>query len=271
MLARIVERYADLPGFLRKRMWQVWHNVILRFERDGEVTLMNYGYLPLDGDDPAPVRAPQDAPQQISINLYHHCASQTDLTGREVLEVGSGRGGGTSYIARYLGPKQVTGIDLSEAVIAFCNRRHRAVENLGFAVGDAENIPFPDDSFDAVVTVESSRCYPDKPRFFREVFRVLRPGGHLLISDMRWESDSAQLCRDIEAAGFAIEQREECSRNVVAALEADDERRKALIAGKAPGFLTGAFGEFAGVKGSERYESFRNGTMRYWTIKAVKP
>ena len=271
MLASIVERYADLPQFLRRRMWQVWHNVIIRFERQGDVTLMNYGYLPLEGEPPAPNLKTEDAPQQVSLNLYHHCASQIGLASKRVLEVGAGRGGGASYIARYLGPESVIGLDLSEAVIDFCNARHRAVPNLKFVFGDAANLPFPDGQFDAVVNVESSRCYPDKPQFFREVFRVLRPGGHLLLSDMRWAGDSDQLATDIEAAGFGIVSRKDCSRNVVAALDADDARRRSLIAGKAPGFLGKAFGEFAGVKGSKRYESFHSGKMQYWTIRADKP
>ena len=270
MLARVVERYADLPQFLRKRMWQVWHSLILRFERVGDTTLLNYGYVPLGGDDPAPILMAEDKAEQVSINLYHHCASQVALVDKDVIEVGSGRGGGASYIARCLAPRSYIGVDLSESVVAFCNRRHKAVANLRFAFGDAEKLPFPDEQFDVVVNVESSRCYPDKQRFFREVFRVLRPGGHLLLSDMRWADDGDRLIADIEAAGLAIIRREDCTRNVVAALDADDVRRRSLIASKVPGVMRKAFGEFAGVKGSNRYETFRSGKMRYWTIRADK-
>lgn len=67
-----------------------------------------------------------------------------------------------------------------------------------FVHGDAENLPFPDESFDAVINVEAAHLYPDYPRFLREVARVLRPGGHFLYADLRergylatWESETA--------------------------------------------------------------------------------
>ena len=60
---------------------------------------------------------------------------------------------------------------------------------LAFEVGDAERMPFPDASFDAVVNVESSHCYPSMPAFLSEVRRVLRPGGHFLYADLRPRTD----------------------------------------------------------------------------------
>ncbi len=53
-----------------------------------------------------------------------------------------------------------------------------------FAVGDCEEIPFPDASFDAVLCFMSFRHYPKPERFFCNVFRVLRPGGRLILRDM---------------------------------------------------------------------------------------
>ena len=46
--------------------------------------------------------------------------------------------------------------------------------------GDAQDLPFPDESFDAVINVEASHIYPNFERFLGEVARVLRPGGHFL-------------------------------------------------------------------------------------------
>ena len=81
--------------------------------------------------------------------------------------------------------------------IAFCRKRHN-VPGLDFVQGDAENLPFPDQSFDAVINIESSHCYPRFPRFLAEVARVLRPGGHFLYADLRadvrigdWEAELA--------------------------------------------------------------------------------
>jgi len=67
----------------------------------------------------------------------------------------------------------------------FCRERHR-VPGLEFVAGDAEKLPFAAGSFDVVINVEASHCYPAFPRFLAEVARVLRPGEHFAYADFRF-------------------------------------------------------------------------------------
>jgi len=119
---------------------------------------MNLGYAPLDPDAERILLSDLDAINCHCIQMYHHVAGAIDLRGLDVLEVGSGRGGGASYIMRYLKPKSLTGIDISKKAVTFCNRHHR-VEGLHFLHGDAEALPFDDNTFDAIVNIESSYGY----------------------------------------------------------------------------------------------------------------
>jgi len=136
--------------------------------------------LPLDG---------ADEPNRYPIQLYHATATQAGgLAGKRVLEVGCGHGGGASYLTRALGPQSYVGLDLNPAGIEFCRQRHQ-VPGLRFVRGDAENLPFPAGSFDAVINVESSHSYPHVDRFLSEVARVLRPDGVLLYADVRLRWD----------------------------------------------------------------------------------
>ena len=112
-----------------------------------------------------------------------------DLRGKEVLEVSCGHGGGASWITRTMQPAKYTGLDLNPAGIRFCQQRHK-VDGLSFVQGDAQKLPFPDNSLDAVINVEASHCYPDFPGFLVEVARVLRPGGHFLYTDFRFSDVS---------------------------------------------------------------------------------
>jgi len=162
---------------------------------DYDLVFLNAGY---EEDPPMaiPLEA-SDEPYRFPIQLYHRTATQADLGGKRVLEVGCGHGGGASYLMRTLHPASYTGLDLNPVGIAFCRQRHN-VPGLDFVQGDAENLPFPDQSFDAVINIESSHCYPRFPRFLAEVTRVLRPGGHFLYADLRadvrvgdWEAELA--------------------------------------------------------------------------------
>lgn len=164
-----------------------------RFLSRDDLVFINWGY---EEDPPMalPLEA-SDEPDRYPIQLYHRTATQVDLTGKKVLEVSCGHGGGASYLARTLKPASYTGLDLNPAGVDFCRERHQ-VPGLDFTQGNAENLPFPDQTFDAVINVEASHCYPSLPRFLTEVARVLRPGGHFLYTDFRrrdripkWEED----------------------------------------------------------------------------------
>ena len=96
------------------------------------------------------------------------------------------------YLTRTFQPKSYTALDLNPAGISFCQQRHR-VDGLTFVQGDAEHLPFEADTFDAVINVEASHCYPDFPRFLAEVARVLRPGGHFLYADFRFRRPSGRM------------------------------------------------------------------------------
>jgi ubiquinone/menaquinone biosynthesis C-methylase UbiE len=231
---------------------------------------MNYGYAPLDGDPRTIELAAHDESERFGAQLYHFAVSHTDLAGRDVLEVGCGRGGGASYITRYLEPRSYVGVDLSENGIRFCNTHHD-VPKLRFVRGDAESLPFDDEQFDALVNVESSRAYNHIEKFFAEAYRVLRPGGAFLLTDMRLRDDVEVLDTQVSEAGFRIDARYNITENVVRALDIDDERRKHLMRRKIPRPVIKMFGEFAGVRGSGRYASFASGAMQYVSYLLTKP
>ena len=267
-MERIVEQYCEAPSFLRRPMWRIWHNLISKFDKKNEVTFMNYGYV-FDESDKLNLLE-KDESNRYCINLYHRVANQVDLTDKDVLEVGSGRGGGASYIKRYLGPKTYTAVDISSNVIKFCQKTHQ-VEGLSFHKGKAEDLSqFKDDTFDAVVNVESARCYTDVLSFFKEVNRVLKDDGHFLFADMIKEGHQDEVEEELKSAGFKILEKEKINDRVVKALDLDNERRDKLIGRLIPSFLKGGFKEFAGSKGTKRYKDFASGKMEYWVYKLTK-
>jgi len=186
----------EFTRFSQKFLLKRWYPPLTRRLDAEDVLFLNLGYE----EDP-PMGLPlvaSDEPNRFYIQLYHRTATQADLNGKRVLEVSCGHGGGASYLVRTLRPASYTGLDSNPAGVAFCRERHN-LPGLDFVQGDAENLPFVDQSFDAVINVEASHCYPRFPRFLAEVARVLRPGGHFLYADLRprhliakWESAIAE-------------------------------------------------------------------------------
>jgi ubiquinone/menaquinone biosynthesis C-methylase UbiE len=193
--SRLVYR-VEFARSIQKLVWKRWYPSLTRRLSADDVLFFNLGYE----EDP-PMGLPlvaSDEPNRFYIQLYHRTATQADINGAQVLEVSCGHGGGASYLMRTLRPASYTGLDLNPAGIAFCRERHN-LPGLDFVQGDAENLPFADQSFDAVINIEASHCYPRFPRFLAEVARVLRPGGPFLYADLRprnliaeWESAIAE-------------------------------------------------------------------------------
>ena len=91
--------YAELPKFVRRPLWRLWHNLIGSFDKKLTSTVfMNYGYASDNGEFADLKLKSEDEPDRYSIQLYHHVTRNFDFKEKEVLEVGSGRGGGASFL-----------------------------------------------------------------------------------------------------------------------------------------------------------------------------
>jgi ubiquinone/menaquinone biosynthesis C-methylase UbiE len=260
LVARVVSIAYRIPP-VKRLLWRGWYDFLARRYGDRQWTFMNYGHRPTHGTAPLTL-APEEEPDRSCIQLYHLVASAVDLAGREVLEVGSGRGGGASFVARHLRPSRVVGVDVSPQTVAFCRARHSA-PGLSFEVGNAEQLGFAAASFDAILNVESSHCYGDMGAFIREVRRVLRPNGHFLYADFRSRSELDAWRAGLLAAGFRLVLERDITPGVVAALDADDERKRELIQARVARPLIRAFCQFAALRGTLLYDKLRDGTVVY--------
>ena len=252
----------------RRAIWRLWYPFLTRRLRHDEVLFLNYAF---EEDQPRPMPLdPADEPNRACIQLYHHVATQADLRGKNVLEVSCGHGGGASWLARTLQPASYTGLDLNPKGIAFCRQRHR-LPNLAFVPGDAENLPFPAASFDAVLNVEASHCYPHFPQFLAEVARVLRPGGVFLYADFRFQPGLAEWDSALAAAPLRMLAHRVINAEVLRGMRRNSERSLALIVRHLPGFLHSLGRDFAGTQGSRIYTAVEHGDLSYRSYLFEKP
>jgi SAM-dependent methyltransferase len=231
-------------------------------------TFMNYGYH--DSAAPPLQLSPRDWDNRYPIYLYQRVVDGLDLRGKDVIEIGCGRGGGSAALMQYWQPRRVVGVDISPKAIAFCRRVHHA-PGLSYLCGDAEAVPAPDAAFDVVVNVESSFCYGSMDRFVGEVRRVLRPGGHFVFADIRLQEEVADLRAALARSGLELVREDDITANVAAALELDGPRRRAASLGRLPWPAQNWLDTFVGVAGTRIPEGLASRRMVYLCCKFRKP
>ena len=204
-------------GRFQHLKWIGWYKLFHYYTEQLGIKLhfMNWGWQPLAGQttevvDPRCHKIMAVDPNvrtidETSFQLYLHLLKDVKLTGKKLLEVSSGKGGGLACIAASTGVDMCVGVDLCTGNVTYCTETYEtAVGGRGFAStyaldaaetgalsfrqGDAMKLAdtFGADTgmvFDFVLNVEASHCYPSRPDFFSSVWDVLAPGGTLLFVD----------------------------------------------------------------------------------------
>ncbi len=250
----------------RHWFFKIWYRLISLLDKNSEVLFMNFGYTDINLNQPD---GNKNESNRFSIQLYRQLVESVPIDGKDILEVGCGRGGGLAYLARHFTPTSAVGLDREKSAVRFCRRFHKE-PGLTFQDGNAMNLPFPDQSFDVIINVESSHRYENMKLFLREVHRLLRPNGYLLLTDFRRSFQMPDINKEMETSGLSILRKDDITPNVAKALELDDERRRSLIRRVAPKFLQKLAMEFAGTMDSDVYRNFMSRKWIYFNFILVK-
>lgn len=189
---------------------------------------LNYGYQYSSSSVPKTILDPSDQEFHISAQLYQFVTSPTSLVDKDIVEVGSGRGGGSYYMKKYLGAKTVVGLEyLKQSVVI--SQKSFELEGLSFINGDAEELPFQDASKDIVVNIESSHAYPNVDNFFTESCRILKVGGYFCYADLTTTERRMEIEIKLDSLPMKRIRTEDITQNVIQSLTLDNSRKIALI------------------------------------------
>ena len=254
-------------NFLKEVYWRAWYSYISQNDKNNELTFLNYGF---QGNKILDNLSEEN--NRYSIQLYDFVVGSIPggIGGKNVLEIGSGRGGGALFLTKTHDPHSFIGMDLCEGAIDFC-RVHYHDTKLSFLKGDAQKIPLKDNSQDIIINIESSHRYPDMNQFLREVNRTLKPKGYFSFTDFRASNKVDTLINNFFSSGMTSLKTEIITPQVLRALDLDNKRKLDLISRLVPKILHKPAREFASVKGSLSYESLAIRQREYLYLLMQKP
>jgi ubiquinone/menaquinone biosynthesis C-methylase UbiE len=260
MIAYLFMELTDYP-FFRRLVWRPIYEQLAKRFAIKDWYFMNYGYARAEHEAKVELET-ADEPNRYPLQLYYYLASKVDIKDMHLLEVGSGRGGGSSAIKKYLSPSSITGLDIASNAVKFANTNLRS-EGLSYIQGNAENLPFDNDKFDVVINVESCHAYGSVPKFLQEVKRVLKPGGYFLCTDIRSPEGMKKLRQQLGESGMDMLEENDIGSNVVNAIELEESLKQKRIEEHIPKWFQKTFREFAGVVGSKIHSDLKSGSLVY--------
>lgn len=245
--------------------WRSFYNKLSRRLEDVGVAdssfFLNYGYLPIDSNNESAFEIREGTFNVNSVRLVLEVVGPVDLNDRTIVEIGCGRGGNSALIAEKFNG-QVTGIDMSSEAIAFCSRAHTK-DTIDFKVGDALDLPLPDECCDAVVNVESSHSYGNLPKFLNEVRRVCRADAWFLHTDFLSPEDWDYVRARLKALGFVTESDRDITANVLASRDQASNNWEQVY-----GDGNARVANFLALPGSAIYEQLRAGLLEYRILRS---
>ncbi|MGK3115264.1 alpha/beta fold hydrolase [Candidatus Pantoea formicae] len=224
---------------------------------------LNWGYQDLAA---SPLNA-SESQRQLVLQLV----GDTRINGRQVLDVGCGRGGAAALLLETFTPVSITGIDLSPGNIAFCRQRHPH-PRLRFRVADACQLPQADASVDVVLNIESSGAYEQISHFWRETWRVLKPGGDFLYADLFTAESLNDVFHALTALGFEMSVQRSISREVLAARRQNSDRLvQRLVATQQKGLSDQQLRDYFALPNSAVFNAMESGRVEYYILRLHKP
>ena len=192
--------------------------------------------------------------------------------GDSVLDLGSGAGNDCFVVRAIVGEKgKVTGLDFTDAMLdkANANKKKLGYANIEFIKGDIEEMPFPENIFDVVVSNCVLNLVPDKNKAFAEIKRVLKPNGHFCVSDVvikgelpeRLRKDAEMYAGCISGAVEIKEYLEIINNNGFKNVKIHKQKKISIPSGVLANYLN-----------NEEIESFQNGNIGIFsiTVSAIK-
>ncbi|NLW46108.1 MAG: class I SAM-dependent methyltransferase [Firmicutes bacterium] len=223
---------------------------------------INYGYVANDSTQYSQPFFNNQVFNKKSIKLLGEAIGAIDLNGKRIIDVGCGRGGALNTIHKYYKPQISVGLDISYENVKYCGRTHK--DRLFFLVGDAENLPFLDNSFDVIINMESSLNYPDLEKFYTEAYRILNTGGLFIYTDSVPTSEIMYRESFLKNLGFRIMRNTDATSNILLSLEESSNR--SFLADKLRNnseqrlYLNE---DFLALPGGEKYRLLKEGVLLY--------